>query len=82
MDMKREPVMGIIPMPTPEPNQSAIKLLKDVLDEIMSGDVTRVAVVAVRRDGDVSTGFSGGSEGYHQLVSGIAYLSYRVQAGI
>jgi hypothetical protein len=80
MDMKREPVMGIIPMPTPEPNQSAIELLKDVLDGIMSGEVTRVAVIAVRRDGSICTGWSAGEGGFHHLVSGTATLAYRLQA--
>jgi len=83
MDMKREPVMGIIPMPTPEPDQSAIDLLTDVINEIKSGEVRRVAVVVARSDGGVSTGWSGwsgGDSGYHQLVSGTAHLAYRLQA--
>jgi hypothetical protein len=80
MDMKREPVMGIIPMPTPEPDQSAIDLLTDVINEIKSGEVRRVAVVVARSNGEVSTGWSGGDSGYHQLVSGTAHLAYRLQA--
>lgn len=43
-------------------NESAVKLLESLLDEIKKGHVTSVGVSYVTANGDIGTGISDGSE--------------------
>jgi hypothetical protein len=60
-------------------NADAIELIENVLINLRSGDVVAIGVVAVGKDGSVSTAWSD-SNSYHLLNSGAARLAASLSA--
>lgn len=64
---------------TEEPNMEIVHRLEELLGAAMVGEVVAFGVVAVRRGGLVTTGWSGAENGHtHNLLSGAALLQYRI----
>lgn len=65
------------PLPAPEINRCAIEMVEGLLERLRSGEAVAVALVEVKADGFVATGYSK-SRHYHHLNSGAATLAHRL----
>jgi hypothetical protein len=58
-------------------NEAALKLVRELLEQVEKGEVTGVGIVAVEPAGEVTTAYTTG-ERYHYLNSGCARLAAQV----
>lgn len=83
MEMKREPILGVIPLAVNfGPDVDLLEMANELVEEIESGKVTAVAIVAVKANGETYTGWlcTDGKPQCSGLVTGTARLAYRLQA--